>query len=225
MTLTNDRSKSVGRKRLWVVLALSALNSPMVWADQQEVSSTGNGNNTSLTANARLNFNIAIGKYILLRVGNPDTSQSDVTFTVVPSLAIGNGNSQPYAGSIPLALNTTVATVNPASAAGVLNVAAFSNVAGSALTCAIALLGTDTPFANGATLAGIPGRSDIKVASAAGGVQHPGADLNACTGAISSPLPALTLLNGSFTYNTTFAPGSLAAGTYGNIITYTATAP
>jgi len=225
VTLTSDRSKSVGRKRLWVVLALSALHSPMVWADQQEVIGTGNANNTSLTASAKLNFNIAIGKYILLRVGNADASQSDVTFTVASSPTIGNGNSQPYAGGIPLGLNTTVATVNPNSAAGVLNVAAFSNVSGSALTCAITLLGTNIPFAIGATLAGIPGSSDIKVVSAAGGVQHPGTDLSACNGATSSSLPALTVLNGSFTYNTTFAPGSLAAGTYGNIVTYTATAP
>ena len=214
-------SKSGVRKRLWVLLALSTLHSHTVWADQQVVT----GNTGSLTANAKLNFNIAIGKYISLRVGNADATQSDVTFTVVPSLAIGNGNSLPYAAGIPLALNTSVATVNPVSTAGVLNVAAFSNVTGAALTCANTLLGTNTPFAIGATAAGIPGTSDIKVASAAGGVQHPGTDLSACNGVISSALPALTALNGSFTYSTTFAPGSLAAGTYGNIVTYTATAP
>lgn len=217
----NHYLKPQSRKRLWIALVLSALCSQIAWADQQVVT----GNAGSLTANARLTFNIAIGKYVLLRVGNADATQSDVTFTIAPSPAIGNGNSLPYIGGIPVTLNTSVVTVNPPSSAGVLSVSAFSNVTGTALTCATTLLGTSVPFATGATLAGIPGRFDIKVASAAGGVQHPGADLSVCNGAVSSALPALTLLNGSFTYSTTFAPGSLAAGTYGNVITYTATAP
>jgi hypothetical protein len=217
----NNYLKRLLRKQLLAVLALSALHSHVSWADQQVVT----GNAGSLTANARLTFNIAIGKYVLLRVGNADATQSDVTFTIAPSPAIGNGNSLPYTGGIPVTLNTSVVTVNPASSAGVLSVSAFSNVTGTALTCATTPLGTNVAFATGATLAGIPGRFDIKVASAAGGVQHPGADLSACSGAVSSAIPALTLLNGSFTYSTTFAPGSLAAGTYGNVITYTATAP
>ena len=192
-------------------------------ADQTVVT----GNTGTLTANARLNFSIAISKFVLLRVGAADATQSNVTFIVAPNPTIGGvpNNSLGYAGSLPPVLATTVTTTNPTSGAGALVVSAFTNVTGTTLTCTVATLGGATPFAPGSTTAGVPGRVDIKVASAAGGPQHPGTDLSACTGAVSTTLASLTNLTGIFTYSTAYTASTLAAGSYGNQVTYTATTP
>jgi len=210
--------------RLGCLLTLGGLASPVIWADQLIVAR----NNGSITATAKLNFNIAISKFVLLRVGNANATQSSVTFTLAvnPAVAGTPGNSLAYSGSaVPAGLVTTVATTNPTSSAGVLNVSAFSNVTGTTLTCSLTILGTDTPFATGTTAAGVPGQADIKVASLAGGVQHPGTDLSACNGSTSTALTSLSTLTGSFTYSTAYSASALKAGNYGNIVTYTATTP
>ncbi|HEY0201700.1 MAG TPA: hypothetical protein VGC24_08410, partial [Burkholderiaceae bacterium] len=144
---------------------------------------------------------------------------------ISPAVAGAPGNSLPYAGAQPPPMATTAATTNPTSSAGVLNVSAWSNVSNTLLTCALGPLAGTTAFVAGATAGGVPGRSDIKVASAAGGLAHPGADLNSCTGLVTSPIASLTTVGGTFTYSTSFTPSALAAGNYGNVVTYTATAP
>jgi hypothetical protein len=117
----------------------------------------------------------------------------------------------------------------PTTTAGALTVGAWTNGAsGATLRCALTTLTGATPFATGATAAGVPGTSDITVTSVAGGanLQHPGATLAACDGAASSSIARLTTLGGSFTYAllaTNLA--SMATGNYGNVVTYTATAP
>ncbi len=185
------------------------------------------GNTGTITATARLRFDIVIAKYVLLRVGNADATQSDVNFTVAASPAIAGapGNSLAYTGgAVPPGFATTVATVNPTTAAGALSVTAATNVTGTTLSCAITALGGATAFVAGATAGGVPGRSDIKVASVAGGLQHPGADLNSCTGAVTTAIPSLTAVPiTTFTYSTAFTPSALSAGIYGNVVTYTAT--
>jgi hypothetical protein len=55
-------------------------------------------------------------------------------------------------------------------------------------------------------------------------VSHPGANIGAC-GTATAPVAALANLSGTYTYSTNFAPAALAAGTYGNVVTYTLTAP
>jgi len=202
------------------LLALCLLAAPVAHADQKVVS----GNTGTLTAAVQLNFNIAIAKYVMLRVGNADASVSAVTFTTKPSPA--PGNSRAYAGAIPPALTTTVASTNPTSTAGTLTVAAYTNVAGTTLTCSLSPLAGATAFAAGATAGGVPGTSSVTVMSGASGtVQHPGNSLAACNGATTSSITSLTAMTGTFTYAATFAATSLAAGTYGNAVTYTATTP
>lgn len=207
----------------WLCLMLTALAVPVAQADQTVTT----GNAGTITATARLRFDIVIAKYVLLRVGDANATQSDVTFTVAASPAIAGapGNSLAYTGgALPPGFATTVATVNPTTAAGALQVTAATNVTGTTLSCAMSALGGATAFAPGATAGGIPGRSDIQVASVAGGLQHPGADLSSCTGAVTTPIPSLTAVPvTTFTYSATFVPSSLSAGTYGNVVTYTAT--
>lgn len=56
-------------------------------------------------------------------------------------------------------------------------------------------------------------------------MNHPGANLGSCTGATTAAVTALSNLSGTYTYSTDYTPGALAAGAYGNVVTYTLTAP
>ncbi len=202
------------------LLALCVLAAPVAHADQM----TKSGNGGTLVATAQLKFNIAIAKYVMLRVGNADASVSAVTFAVRPSPVLSSGNSQGYAGAVPPTIATTVASTNPTTGAGALTVAAYTNVAGTTLTCSLSGLAGATSFAAGATAGGVPGTSSITVTSGASGtVQHPGTSLAACNGTTTTAITNLTAMTGSFTYGATFIPASLTAGTYGNTVTYTAT--
>ena len=180
---------------------------------------------TVAIATARVNVRVTVPKIVILRVGAADATVSDVNFTVGPTPA-GPGNSLAYtAGAIPPTFATTVATTNPTTAAGLLTVAAWTNFAGTTLSCSLGALTGATAFAPGATTAGVPGTTDITVTSVAGAtnLQHPGTNLTACNGATTTAIGALSVLGGSFTYGTTFTASTLAAGVYGNVVTYTAT--
>ena len=189
-------------------------------AAQQVVS----GNNGTITASVQLNFSITVGKYVSLRVGNADTSVSDVNFSVGCSPARVVGNSQAYSGSIAPSLVVNTATTNPTTTAGVLQVAAFTNMSGTLLTCSACVLSGATALSVGGTTAGVPGRSDITVTSGGTGtVQHPGGSVAGCDGSTSSSLPMMSNLTGTFTYVPAFTPTAVNAGTFGNVLTYTAT--
>jgi len=219
-----DKARARQATALPGLLALCLLAAPLAHADQTINSPNNNGAGT-LSAAAQLNFNIAIAKYVLLRVGNADASVAAVTFAVGPSPVLPSGNSRAYSGAIPPAMATTVASTNP-TGSGALTVAAYTNVAGTTLTCSLSPLAGASAFATGATAGGIPGTNDITVQSGATGtVQHPGTSLAACNGSTTSAITNLTAMTGSFTYAATFSPASLAAGTYGNTVTYTATTP
>lgn len=199
----------------WALMAVGTAH-----ADQR----TATGNAGTITASAQLQFSIGIGKYVLLRVGNADSTQSNVTFTlgVTPT---GPGNSLGYAGAVPPTLISSVTMTNPTGAGGALTVQAFTNVNGTTLSCTLSVLAGATPFAVGATAGGVPGSGDIKVASATPGVQHPGPDLASCNGGIASPITALSTQTGTFTYSPSYTGSNLATGTFGNVVTYTAAAP
>lgn len=190
------------------------------WAAQQVVS----GNLGTITASVQLNFNIAVGKFVSLRVGNANATVSDVNFAVGFSPVRPNGNSQAYNGSTTPSLVVSVATTNPVTSAGALSVAAYTNVTGTTLACTVGTLAGAVSLATAATAAGIPGRNDITVASGgAGTVQHPGANLGSCNGAVTTAIPMLSNLTGTFTYGAVFPASALLAGTYGNVVTYTIT--
>ncbi|QIL79602.1 hypothetical protein G7047_06590 [Diaphorobacter sp. HDW4A] len=212
-------SRAIGLVHLGIAALMAGLGCAAHGA-QQVVS----GNNGTITASVQLNFSITIGKYVSLRVGNADASISDVNFTVGFSPARTNGNAQAYAGSIAPSLVVTAATTNPTTTAGVVQVAAFTNMAGTTLTCSMGALSGATALVSGSTTAGVPGRSDITVTSGGTGtVQHPGGSLAGCNGTTTTALPMLNNLTGTFTYVPAFTPTSVGSGTYGNVVTYTAT--
>jgi hypothetical protein len=181
---------------------------------------------TVATARARVEVSVVVPKIVILRVGAADATISAVTFTVgaSPAVAGAPGNNLAYTGgAIPPVFATTVATTNPTSAAGVLAVGAWTNrVGGATLSCTLGALAGATAFATGATAGGVPGTTDITVVGTT--PAHPGANLTACDGATTTPIAALTTLTGTFTYATAFTASAIAAGTYGNTVTYTATA-
>ena len=182
------------------------------------------GNSGTITANVQLNFSISVGKYVSLRVGNAGAAISDVNFTVGFSPVRTTGNSQADAGAIAPSLVVSAATTNPTTTAGVLQVAAFTNVSGTLLTCSLGALSGATALVSGSTAAGVPGQSDVTVVSGtAGTVQHPGGSLSGCNGSASTSLPMMNNLTGTFTYTPGFTPTAVNAGTFGNVVTYTAT--
>ena len=132
------------------------------------------------------------------------------------------GNSLAYSGSIAPSLGTTVATTFPTTTAGVLATGAWTNVVGGAkLTCSLSALPGASPFAAGATTGGVPGTDDITVVGTT--PAHPGGSLTQCNGTANSSITALNALAGTFTYSTGFTATAISSGTYGNIVTYTAT--
>lgn len=217
--------KPAWAKRLVIACLLTAQGA---FADQN----TATGNTGSISASAKLDFKIAIGKYVMLRVGDANTTQTTVTMTVDLNPALGSGNSLAYAGALPTSspstkMSKTVVSTNP-STGGVIPVAAYTNVTGTVLSCFLSPFGAATPFNVGATsVSGVPGTNHIFVTSAAGAsnLQSPSPSLTGCTNGSTQALTLLTLMGGSFTYSANFAADSVAAGTYGNIVTYTATTP
>ncbi len=181
---------------------------------------------TAAVATARVNVRVVVPKIVILRVGAADATISDVNFTVEATGAPATpltGNSLAYTGAIAPVLTTTVATTNPTTSAGVLAVGAWTNRTGGAtLSCTLGALAGATAFAAGATAGGIPGTTDITVVGTT--PAHPGPTLTSCNGTLTSPIAAMTALNGTFTYATAFTASAIAAGTYGNTVTYTATA-
>lgn len=216
-------------KHFWALTLLTSCLIAEQSANAEQ--NTATGNTGSLSASARLDFNIAIGKYVMLRVGDANATQSTVVFTVALNPALGPGDSLPYTGAFPTTnpstkFSKTVVTTNPATTTGVIPVAAFTNVNNTRLTCSLSPLAGTAPFTVGLTSAsGIPGTNLMPVASAVGGLTHPSPSLTGCTNGSSQPVTLLTPMSGSFTYTAGFAADTVASGTYGNLITYTATAP
>jgi hypothetical protein len=185
---------------------------------------------TAAIATARVNVRVTVPKVVILRVGDANATVSDVNFTVGvgTGVPVAVGNSQAYTGAIaPAGGATTVATTNPTTTAGALTVAAWTNAtAGANLSCALsALAGVTAAFATGATAAGVPGTTDITVASVAGAgnLQHPTANLTGCTTAATTSIPTRTTMGGTFTYGTAFTAAGVVSGIYGNVVTYSAT--
>ena len=203
--------------RICLALLLMTTASHAVRADFQ--SSSGSG---SLSVSAKLNFSVVVANYVSLRVGNADATVSQVNFNVAITPAVTAGDSKPWTGSVPPALAITTSTTNPTSTAGVLSVAAFTNVKGTLLSCNIGTLAGTTAFGATVTAGGIPGRNDVLVASS-GTLAHPGTNLAACNGSTTSSIPMLSNLAGTFTYSTSVTPGALLSDSYGAIVTYTAT--
>ena len=193
----------------------AALAFVATFAQAEQTIGIQNPGATPAIATARVNVRVIVPKIVILRVGAADTTISDVNFTVgvTPAVTGAPGNSLAYSGSIAPSLGTTVAT---------LATGAWTNVVGGAkLTCSLSALPGATPFAAGATTGGVPGTDDITVVGTT--PAHPGGSLTQCKGTANSPITALNALAGTFTYSTGFTATAISSGTYGNIVTYTAT--
>jgi hypothetical protein len=185
---------------------------------------------TVAIATARVNVRVTVPKVVILRVGDASATVNNVDFLVGVGTGVPTaiGNSQAYTGAIaPAGGATTVAVdTTPSNTTGAVTVAAWTNAAaGANLSCALSALGGATAFATGATAAGVPGTTDITVASTAGAtnLQHPTANLTGCTSAATTSIPTRTTMGGTFTYGTGFTAATVASGIYGNVVTYSAT--
>jgi hypothetical protein len=180
---------------------------------------------TDAVATARVNIRVVVPKIVILRVGDANATVPQIDFTMDVG-GLGAGNSQAYAGAIPPTFNSTIVRTNPAGATGDVVVGAWSNVAGSTLSCALGALGGATAFAAGATAGGVPGTNGITVTAGGTAPAHPGTtNLSGCDGVSTTALTARTVYNGTYTYASTHVAADLDAGTYGAVVTYTATAP
>lgn len=170
---------------------------------------------TAASATARVEIRVTVPKIVILRVGAADANPATVDFTYAVG-ALGNGNSQDYSGgAVPPTLATTT---SPAD----VTVQAWSN-AGANLTCGTGALAGTTAFAAGASTTA-PGTADIATTSVgANAPAHPGATLAAC--GATTALTARTNYTGQFRYTSNVPVASLNPGTYGVLVTYTATAP
>ena len=202
----------------------AALAFVATFAQAEQTIGIQNPGATPAIATARVNVRVIVPKIVILRVGAADATISDVNFTVgvTPAVTGAPGNSLAYSGSIAPSLGTTVATTFPTTTAGVLATGAWTNVVGGAkLTCSLSALPGATPFAAGATTGGVPGTDDITVVGTT--PAHPGGSLTQCNDTANSSITALNALAGTFTYSTGFTATAISSGTYGNIVTYTAT--
>lgn len=212
--------------RLAAVAAVVALSGTVALAEQTVGIQDGTAA-TDAIATARVNIRVLVPKIVILRVGNADGTQAQVDFSYALTGLTTGANSQAYTGTIPPVAGDFTATItrtNPAGAAADVVVGAWTNTAGTQLTCSTAALGGTTAFGG----AGAPALADIEVTSGGGTpLGHPGTSLSDCNGTTSQALTVRTAYNGTYTYapSATFDPATLNPGTYGTVVTYTATAP
>lgn len=181
---------------------------------------------TAASATASVNIRVLVPKIVILRVGNAG-SVPQVDFSYALTGLTTGANSQAYTGTIPPAAADFAATItrtNPVGADGDVTVGAWTNTAGTTLTCQTAALGGATPFGG----ADAPALSDISVtAGGATPLGHPGATLASCDGSATAALTERTAYSGTYTYAPAagFNPATVNPGTYGAVVTYTATTP
>lgn len=167
---------------------------------------------TGVTAQARVNLSVVVPKLILLRVGSDNTTidalawASAPSFVTAPSPLVAANNQQvPWNGALP----TYTVTSAPSPAA--LTVSAWTNAATPTINCA---MGAWAGPASG------PANANFTVvASGAAVLPHPGANLGACA---STTFTQNTLYTGTWTYSLGGTPANWPAGTYTNVVTYTA---
>ena len=170
------------------------------------------------STSARLNVSLIVPKIIILRIGSTGGSAAtvdDVLFTVGLSGHAAGAAGSTYTGAIPPSLG--VAPVGTS-----VSVQAWTNAASANLSCVLGTLSGYTALPTAGSL--------IEVTSSGGPTDlvHPGgisATLANCTGAtqaIASGATAPTSLGGTFIYGANAGVTGYLAGTYGNLVTYTA---
>jgi hypothetical protein len=184
---------------------------------------------TDAVATARVNVRVLVPKIVILRVGDAANTVPQIDFTYGVAGFAAPQASASYTGAIPPALTSTTTGATGATNAGVVVVGAWTNMAGTTLTCALGALAGTSAFVGGATATGSPGTAGITWAVGGGANQlpHPGTNNNLtdCNGTNSNALAARTAYTGTYTYASNLVGADLNPGTYGLTITYTATAP
>lgn len=165
----------------------------------------------TVLATARVNLSVTVPKLILLKVGTAGAVVDTLSWTLgysipatptVPSVT-GDSVAVVWSGAVP----TSPALASPAA----LAVSAWTNAATtSTVNCA---LGAWTGPAGG------PVNADFTVVTG-GTLSHPGLNLGACA---ATPFAKNTVATGTWTYSLGGTPATWPAGTYTNVITYTAT--
>ena len=180
---------------------------------------------TPASATASVNIRVLVPKIVILRVGNAGSiPQVDFSYALT---GLAAGNSQAYSGNVPPVSGDfalTIARTNPAGATGDVTVGAWTNTAGTTVTCQTAALGGATAFGG----ANAPALADIAVTTGGGTpLGHPGATLAGCDGTTTAALTERTTYSGTYTYAPAagFNPATVNPGTYGAVVTYTATTP
>lgn len=205
----------------WVCV-VTGLQVPLAWADQSTTTAPSLNPNQSVSASARLDFVLNIGKFIFFRVGTgafPSASGTvdTVSFNAVPSIPAGavvpaSGNNTPVSwnGAAPtFSAASTTLPVEVRSNAGQVSIRATASVPLTSGTNSIPL-------------------SQIVVTSSDANLPAPpvpnagtGAAVNVAGTAFSNLVTSRSA-NWTFAYNPPAAP---AAGIYTGQISFTASAP
>lgn len=209
---------SMIRRALWLVSG--GILSTVVWADLQTTSAPVSSPTQAVSASARLDFNLNIGKFIFFRVGTgayPTASSTvdTVSLNVVPLVpgtpANGNGAALAWNGS---------ASPFASIASAVLPVEVRSNAGQVSIRAAVSV-----PLSNGSQT--LP-MSDISVVSSDTNLPAPpipssgmGSSVN-IVGTSFANLVTQRSANWTFSYTGSTAP---VAGAYSGQITFTASAP
>lgn len=191
-----------------LALSLAALALALPGGGALAESQYGSGTGT-ITAQARVNLSVTVPKLILLRVGSNNATEDTVTWTSALSipgatattpLASTNNTNVDWTGAAP--------TVTTSTAAGTLTVYAWTNAGAGTINCALGSWNAT----------GGPSNANFTVTTT-GTLPHPGANLGACT---STSFTSNVVATGTWAYALGGTPGSWAANTYTNTITYTA---
>lgn len=196
-------------KLFYVLTASLALTSGVAMAESTYgYNSAGTG---TVLATARVNLSVTVPKLILLKVGTAGATVDTLSWTLgysipatptVPSVT-GDSIAVAWNGAAP----TSPAMTNPAA----LAVSAWTNAATtSTVNCA---MGSWTGPTGG------PVNADFTVTTT-GTLTHPGLNLNACA---ATTFAKNTVASGTWAYALGGTPSGWPAGTYTNVITYTAT--
>lgn len=197
------------------------LDARVALADQQTVTNSRGNPNAAISASARLDFQINMGKFIYLRVGSDSSTVDQVDIQLLPSIpsagavpSDGNNRAVEWDGVAPI---FTVSSSN-----NVVPVAVRSNAGQVSLYATVA-----ADLSNGSQT--IP-MSQIVVTSSNSGLPAPpipsaavgtGASVNV-TGTSFGGLVTIQNANWTFGYANTVSP---MAGTYSGQIRFVASAP
>jgi hypothetical protein len=219
--------KRLSNYRLAAVACALALAATGAVAEQT-VGVQDGASTTDAVATARVNVRVLVPKIVILRVGDAANTVPQIDFTYGITGFAAPQASASYTGAIPPVLASTTTGTLGASNAGVVVVGAWTNMAGTTLTCALGALGGSSAFFADPTTGGVPGTAGITWAvGGATPLPHPGTNNNLtdCNGTNSNTLTARTAYNGTYTYASNLVATDLNPGTYGLTVTYTATAP